>query len=289
MSFARFLISKVFLRNLLFAVILTAIIYFAVFFFLKIFTHHNESILLPDFTGLTIDTLRSEKEYSSFEFVVIDSVYDTKLERESVVSQDPPPDSHVKKGRKIYLTIVAHQPEKVSAPDLSNLSVRQAVSLLETYGLKAGKLSFIPMPEVEKGNPVLFIFLDGDTLKPNTMIEKGSVIDLIAGKTVADARVPVPFLIGLTFDEAVQTMKMASLNLGRDYFLEEKDPVHSKVYRQDPDFEEGSYLPVGSTLNIWLRSDLNYNFKALIDKYKPDTTQIIDKEDYLELELNTID
>ena len=43
----------------------------------------------------------------------------------------------------VYLTIVSIIPEKTPMPDLRDLSLRQAQSMLESAGLKPGKLIFI--------------------------------------------------------------------------------------------------------------------------------------------------
>ena len=255
--------------NLGIAIAITAMLYLLTFKLLNMFTLHGKAITLPNFVGLTVDELDNFAINREFDFFVIDSIYDESKDRGSIVMQDPLAGSQVKSGRKIYLTIVAMMPERVRMPDLRDYSIRQAVSLLETYGLKTGRLRFV---KSDFENAVLEQLFRGDTIPPDSLIIKGSTIDLIVGK--GQSKIPVPFLIGLSRDEAVKKLNMSSLNAGRFYYLEEEDPVHSRVYDQKPAVNSESWLEMGTVVDIWLRSDEFYDFDALIESLQPDTTAI---------------
>jgi len=181
------------------------------------------------------------------------------------------------------LTIVAKLPERVLLPDLKDYSVRQAVSLLETYGLKTGKLRFI---QSDFENAVLGQIYNGDTIHADTMILKGSKIDLIVGK--GRSRMPVPFLIGMSKDEAIKALNIASLNAGMIQYLDDMDPEHSRIYDQYPSYKSEQLLEMGSRVDMWLRSDENFDFNALIetiqrDRITQDTTdQEIDERELLD-------
>jgi len=262
---------------------LTAILYLVTFRLLNVFTRHGQAITLPDYIGLTFEELNNYAINKDFEFLIIDSLYDDTKARGSIVMQDPLAHSQVKKGRKIYLTIVAKLPERVLLPDLKDYSVRQAVSLLETYGLKTGKLRFI---QSDFENAVLGQIYNGDTIHADTMILKGSKIDLIVGK--GRSRMPVPFLIGMSKDEAIKALNIASLNAGMIQYLDDMDPEHSRIYDQYPSYKSEQLLEMGSRVDMWLRSDENFDFNALIetiqrDRITQDTTdQEIDERELLD-------
>lgn len=63
-------------------------------------------------------------------------------------------------------------------PDLRDLSLRQAQSMLESSGLKMGKLLFIKSFDEDAVQNQLFL---NKVIAPGTKIEKGSAIDLQVG------------------------------------------------------------------------------------------------------------
>lgn len=276
MNFLRFLASKSFFKNLLIAILLTIGLALLVFKLLDSYTLHGQSIALPDFTGKTLEELGTYEETYKFRFTVIDSVNNMKNSPGSIIMQDPLPDSPVKKGRHVYLTVVAKLPEKIEMPDLRDLSLRQAVSLLETYGLKSGRLTFVPDPDIESGNLVKNQVFYSDTLEPGTIMHKESAIDLIVGKSTHQTDVPVPLVIGMTLDQASLTLHKAALNVGSSHFLDKDEPEFYRVYRQTPEFAGNLNIAIGSEVNLWLRSERNFNFGSLVKRYQvPDTTEIL--------------
>ncbi len=289
MSFFRFLISKTFFKNLLIAILLTIGLALLTFKLLDNYTLHGQSIPLPDFTGKTPDELKSFTDTYKFRFSVIDSVYNVKSKPGSIILQDPPPNSPVKKGRNIYLTTVAILPEKIEMPDLRDLSLRQAVSLLETYGLKSGHLLFVQDPDIEQGNLIKSQIFSGDTLEPGTLIHKGSTIDLVVGKSTSQIEAPLPLVIGMTLDQASLTLHKVTLNVGHTHFLDQDEEEYCRVYRQDPDYTGNLFITVGSEVDLWLRSERNFNFEALVKRYQePDTSTFLYPEDEF-IQMDTID
>jgi beta-lactam-binding protein with PASTA domain len=270
----KFLFSRVFLINFILALIVVLLISLLAFKMLDVYTMHDQAIQMPDFSGKTMEELEPyEKEYR-FDFSVNDSVYDATKKPGSIVLQDPVPGSLVKKGRNIYLTLVSKLPEKVQMPDLQNLSLRQAVSLLETYGLLPGRLIFVPDPLVEHGTLVKKQLLNGDTLEADVQILKGSTIDLVVGKSADYTEVPVPLLIGLTQTEAIYTLNKAALNLGRVHTIDGQESDIFRVYQQNPVYSAQSFLSMGSVVDLWLKSELSFNYEVLRKNYEiPDTTQ----------------
>jgi len=276
MAFFSFLAKKKFYIHFGISIVITIIIFLAIFQFLKIFTEHGDEYEVPDFFGMTMEEIYEWDEDELFEFVVIDSLYDAKNKKETVVLQHPLPGSKIKEGRKIYFTIVAKMPEKVEMPDLIDLSLRQAINLMHAKGLRVNKLAYV---SDFAENAVLEQLYEDDLIEPGTMLDKGSGIDLVLGLG-DNKKVPVPFLIGLTHDEAIDAINRASFNIGSINYLDGNDKVHSRVYRQRPDWNERTSLYRGQKVNIRLRSDEFFDFYALIQKYKPDTTSVDTARNY---------
>ncbi|MDD5507422.1 MAG: PASTA domain-containing protein [Bacteroidales bacterium] len=289
MNFLRFLASKTFFKHLLIAILLTIGLALLVFKLLDNYTLHGQSISLPDFTGKTVDELGTYEDTYKFKFTVIDSVYNTKNSPGSILLQDPVPNSPVKKGRNVYLTVVAKLPEKIEMPDLRDLSLRQAASLLETYGLKSGKLTFVTDPDIESGNLIKYQIYDNDTLEPGTVVHKESTIDLIVGKSSDQTDVPVPLVTGMTLDQASLTLHKAALNVGSIRLLDQDEAEFYRVYRQAPEFTGSLSATIGSEVHLWLRSERNFNFESLVRRYQTtDTTGSQYTNDEL-LQMDSID
>ena len=178
MDFFHFVFSKTFLKHFLASLGLLGVLIWIVFILMNIYTKHGQYIDVPQFAGQNIEQVKIDPAYSDFEFVVIDSVFDLKSQKGMILRQDPYPNSKVKKNRKIYLTIASVNPEKTSMPDLKYLTLRQAISILESTGLKTGRISYIPAFDQDA---VQQQSLDGKVIEPGTKLDKGSVIDLTVG------------------------------------------------------------------------------------------------------------
>ena len=264
-----FLISKRFFINLGIAVILVMILIFSAIKLLDVYTEHGEEVILPGFVGMTSAQIDSAGYSDDFDFYIIDSVYDKSKAGGTVVMQLPLAGSSVKKGRNVYLTVVAMTPELVTMPDLKDLTLRQAINVLESGKLQVGKLKYVP--SFDK-NAVLEQMFNGDTIFPGDTLVKGSVIDLIVGSGDRTYEIPVPFLIGKTREEAIYAINTASFNLGHEIYLDSiVDEEHSKVYMQDPRWDtELPYYP-GDSIHLWYRSDDSVNFELYLQTFLPDS------------------
>ncbi len=267
MGFFYFLKKKNFYKHLLIAVVLTVILLWVSLKMLDIYTRHGDVFVVPDFNGKTLEQLKEEGFDDYFDFQVIDSVYDKKLPKGSVFMQNPEPGSKIKKGRRMYLTIVAAMPEKVAMPDLKNLSLRQALVTLEVNGLKAGNLKYV---DYFARNAVIDQMINEEPVEPGTEIYKGTVIDLVVGKGDMEVYVPMPFLIGKTPQEALHDLHYASLNIGAETYLDD-DIKNAKVYKTEPPQLSDVKLKLGDTINIWYRSSELFDFESYLNEILGDT------------------
>ena len=270
MSFLGFLFRKNFYIHLGISIVLTVVILLIVIVSLKIYTRHGDAYVVPDLEGMMYDRLYENQATLVFNFLVTDSVYDNSLLPGSVIKQNPSAGSKAKEGRTIYLTVVSYTPKMSVMPELKDLTVRQAVTTLRTSGLKIRRLIFTPH---FAGNSVLGQYFNEDTLLAGTEILEGSEIDLHAGLG-KNQIAKVPVVVGLTRDEARGTLQMASFNAGREHYLDQANPLHSRVYRQYPPWNV-EMLP-GDSVTLYFRSDLTFNFDSLLTSTIPDTAVIVE-------------
>jgi len=178
MDFLRFLFTKKFLKHLLLATGIFAVLVWITLQSLAWYTHHNDYLIVPDFRGQILQDVSDNPDNTFYKFSVIDSLFDPEKPKGAVLTQDPFPGSKVKKDRTIYLTITSFVPEKTTMPDLRDLTLRQAQTMLESAGLKLGPLEYIKSFDEDA---VQNQFFKGRVIRPGASIDKGSVITLTVG------------------------------------------------------------------------------------------------------------
>ncbi|MFC2080158.1 PASTA domain-containing protein [Bacteroidota bacterium] len=256
MDFLKFLISKIFLKNLLLAISIAIIILLITLVVLKIYTHHGQAITVPNLTGLTIDEVDDVISSRRLNFQVIDSIFATDMPRGTVVKQNPKPYSKVKVKRKIFITMNAVNPEKVSMPNLVSLSDRQAILAIENAGLLLGEISYKPDFAV---NSVLQQIVNDSVIKEGSMINKGTHIDLVLGMGLSNETTTVPDLNQLDLVKAKAAISGQYLNFGLATYdksvLTKEDSILAWVYRQNPEFDGYSIVKKGMEVFLWLTVD----------------------------------
>ena len=271
MNFFQFLQTKVFLRNMAVSIIITVILSVLVLWMLKGYTHHGESVTVPSLLGMMPDQLDKLETIDYFDVIIVDSVYDSRLPKGSVAIQDPLPGANVKKNRKIYLTLVSTLPEKVSMPNLVDLTLRQAKATLETYGLSLGEVKYVP--DIAE-NAVLEQSYKGNSIEPGKIILKGSTISLRVGQSVGSGRVQVPFLLGKTRDEALALMGNRYLTLGDETYEDDASPETARVYTQSPSYVKGMLINAGQTVNLVFRDPDKFDFDEYLFSMGSDTLDV---------------
>lgn len=178
MDFLRFLFTKKFLKHFLMMIGITALLIWITLQSLSWYTKHDDFIIVPDFRTLFVYDVLGNPDYRDFNFMVIDSVFDPEKPIGSILWQDPLPGSRVKQNRMVYFSIVTFVPEKTVVPDLKDLTLRQAQSMLESAGLRLGRLIYIRSFDEDA---VQQQFFRGNPVTPGVRLDKGSKIDLAVG------------------------------------------------------------------------------------------------------------
>lgn len=255
-KFLNFLKSKLFLLNFGGAVVFFILVFVILNLSLKSYTKHGETVTIPTLIGMQTDEAIALIEENGFNYEIIDTVFDNKYDKGSVVEQNPVPESLVKEGRKIYIIVNSNQDEMISMPQLVGFSMRQVQSMAETYGLNIGGLRYVPDIAV---NVVIKQMYKGEEIDAGAKIKKGSTIDLVLGLGISDKTTTVPSLIGKTYKEASNTLLDLFLNTGAVNFDKtvktKNDSLKAKVYRQSPGISTINEVNLGYNVDIWLTKD----------------------------------
>lgn len=253
-DFIQFIKTKIFLKHFLFATTLALLVLWFTFKLIGIYTDHGKTVAVPDFSGKNINELNDFIVGKNVRYEIIDSVYAPKEKPGVVIRQEPEKETQVKHNRTIYLYVTSVLPPQIVMPKLVDRSLRQASSMIESYGLKLGEPKFITDP---CANCILKQFYKGKEIAPGTLIKKGSVIDLVVGRGSGNnEQVAVPNLLGMKFCEAKLKIQGASLNLGELKFdVAVNDSCTVYVYKQIPSGTSNNLLPLGSRINLYLTSN----------------------------------
>lgn len=112
---------------------------------LNYYTHHGESIAVPNLRDIPIEKAMDVAEDLGLVIVVSDTGYIKTVAPGTVLEQIPAAGTFVKSGRTLYLTINAINTPTVTLPDIiDNSSYREAIAKLRAKGFKIGEPQYIP-------------------------------------------------------------------------------------------------------------------------------------------------
>lgn len=252
----KFIFSKQFLlKHLVIAIGIVVLLSTIALFSLRFYTHHNESIEVPDLKGLKLDRATEILNDMDLSYEVVDSVYMPQLPPGTIVEQTPVAKEKIKRYRSIYLVINSYSRPLISLPDVRDLSYRNAKATLESMGLKVVGVEYVPS---EYKDLVKDVKCGGHILPPGSKIRKETGVILIVGGNVASTQeIPAPSFRGLKYDAAVQMANQDSLNIRFAQFdatpKSKADSALFFVYKQDP--IKGTPIKIGSTITIFLSKD----------------------------------
>lgn len=179
MSFISFVRSRVFLRQLVIALIAIIVISFLILQWLKSTTNHGEFVQVPDLTGKSLKVVQMELDDADLTMEIQDSAnFNPDYPKFSVIEQYPAPGAQVKENRKIYLTLNPSGYRKVEVPDIIDKTFRQAKPTLEAVGFEVGNITYVN--NIAR-DVVLGMSHNGEKISEGHELPITSKIDLVLG------------------------------------------------------------------------------------------------------------
>ena len=177
-DFFSFKNNKAFWLNLIAMPVVVVAIIFGVLHWLDVYTHHGESIIVPNVNGLPCEEAKSELNKKNLNVEIVDSNYVKGMLPGAILEQKPLAGAKVKIGRTIYLTINTGEVPKVAIPDIiDNSSYRQAEARLRAMGFKLTEPEYI---EGEK-DWIYGVKYNGKELTSGEKIPREAVLTLCVG------------------------------------------------------------------------------------------------------------
>ena len=177
-DFFSFKKNRAFWLNLIAMPIVVVAIILGVLHWLDDYTHHGQSIIVPNVKGLPLKQAEAEFGKKNLRTVVVDSNFVKGMPAGAVLDQKPASGAKVKTGRTVYLTINTAEMPKVAIPDIiDNSSYRQAEARLRALGFK------LTAPEIISGEKdwVYAVKYLEKELTNGEKIPRESVLTLIIG------------------------------------------------------------------------------------------------------------
>ncbi len=145
---------------------------------IDIFTAHGHEKRVPDVRQLSLEQAAEKLSAAGFKWTVSDSVHYEQYSPGAVIDQEPKGNSSVKALRTVYLTINGLQPEMKEFPDVMEVSVRQAMSMLQARGFKNIRVDTIAHEYEEL---IVKITVNNHGVRPGELIAVNAPIKLTMG------------------------------------------------------------------------------------------------------------
>ncbi len=226
---------------------------------LKCYTNHGESMEVPDFKGMRIESAIDRAEGRSFSIVVSDSIFLPGKMPGMVIDQTPKALSRVKKNRTIYLTITKTTADKVPLPDLA------MGDQYDTYKRKLRQMNVRDTiierrydPKVQE-NTVLEVFYNGENvtkrIRSGFRVDVGGLVELVVSSGTSDIRT-IPDFVCRPLSEALFEIDANRFVVGSiipDATV--TDQTTAYVYQQEPTAEPGATIGVGEMINLYITQE----------------------------------
>ncbi len=238
-----------FFLHLIVVIALFVVLIFGFFYvYLPWTTNHGQSITVPNLTGKTLTEIDKIMDEQHLRYHVNDSVYAPDMRPLSVISQYPKVGNKVKENRKIYITVSSLKPPLIKMPKLIDASLLNAQMVLQSYGLRVGKITKRPY---YAQNAVLEQLYQGNKIQAGDQIGKGSYIDLVVGDGISNVKIPLPNLVDFEMDDALRFLE--SNNIEFEVFYDENSKKEvGIVSKQKPAYQEGDSIRQGQTMEIFI-------------------------------------
>lgn len=231
-------------------VILISVLFLKIY--LPSYTNHGQTVTVPDLEGFEYSELQSYLAARDLSFEVsLDSGFNAELKPLSVLKQIPKPDSKVKSGRKIYVTLNSKNAPLIKMPNLVNSLLKNAQEILGNIGLIRGEIIYVPDIGI---NVVLEQKYRGRNIPEGFEVPKGSQIDLVVGDGLGNQILEVPNIIGLDNIDAEFLIIGSGLRMGRINYVETDTVPEGTIVRQIP--PAGATVKTGEPIDLWI-SEIN--------------------------------
>jgi beta-lactam-binding protein with PASTA domain len=206
------------------------------------FVGQRETVSVVSVVGLPFDQANAVMDSLGLEAREGDIRTSETYAAGTVIAQNPPAGTVVKKGRRVYF-VVSGGEQLVQVPPMKGKTVRDAKFALERNGLRIGTVTYA----------------ESDTFPPNTIIEqgvpatqkvkRGMRVSLVVSQAASSDRVRVPDVIGKPLAEAGRVLAANGLKLGVINYQPAPEFLPNTVLDQYP--RAGEFIEHGRSVDLF--------------------------------------
>lgn len=256
-DFFKFLMSKPFLKQLLFVALFLVGILLLVLLWLRMYTNHGQKLELPDYVNQNISDARKDAKDRTFDLIITDSIHKVGKPGGLIIDQNPSPGSMVKEKRKIYVNITKYAPDQIKVSDLPILYGSE-------FDQKRTELKYmditssIKSEKFDRGEPnhILEVWYNGQLIidrnivKTEVAIDKGGMLEFVISKREGGKDL-VPDLICQEFIAAEAKCLLSKFQIGK---VEELGKITDRstafVISQSPSYDGTSMISHNSAISV---------------------------------------
>lgn len=203
--------------------------------------HSGRECILPDITNLSLKEAEETLQKRDLSLQVLADEYNTLKPPGTILSQSPPPQAKVKKGR-IVKVVISKGEKMVSVPNLKGVSLRQAELMLDQEDLKVGEVDWVPSDSFPEDVVV------ENSPSAGLSVPLGMSINLKVSLGIFPDTVVVPNLVGTSLTEAKDLLKEFGLEVGEIKYEFKKELLPETVLEQFP--PEGVEAEKGTKVDL---------------------------------------
>lgn len=201
---------------------------------------------VPNVVGIKAEDAYKDLERAGLSPHISDERFDQRYPKGTVILQNPPPESVVKPGRRVYL-VVSSGEQLVEVPSIRGRSVRDARFTLERTGLSMGNISY-ELSDVYPENTVV-----AQGVPSGTEVPRGSSIHVVVSQGSEANRVMVPELVGKSVSEAQRLLHQRGLKIGTITHQPIPDLLPNTIVQQYP--HPGDRIPRSQPVDIFVAEE----------------------------------
>lgn len=208
---------------------------------MPLYVQKTKIIRVPNVIGLPVEEARIKLIQTGLKPKEADYKVDARYKEGTIITQNPQPESEVKLGRGVYLTISSGE-ERIIVPNLRGKSLRDATFSLERHRLKMGNIRYET----------------SDDIFPNTIISQvpsaysnvkvGTSIDVVVSMGSSSGTAPVPDLSLKTLTEAEKIVNSSGFRLGKISYEVDTNYLPNTILEQRP--AAGEIIQLGQEIDI---------------------------------------
>lgn len=201
----------------------------------------KEEVIVPDVVNLPVLKGKRMLADRNLKLQVDKEIHNNEIPKDNIINQDPLPDSVIKAGRNVKVTI-SKGPYLVKVPDVLGKNEVIADVRITNANLSIGEIDRVFSLEYPEGE-----IISQDPLPDKEVTEKTKV-DLVISKGPEPSYVALPPFIGLELNEAQEKISTLGFSLGE--IKEEKSELYplNFVINQEP--SSGQEILQGSKINL---------------------------------------